>query len=93
MNPEIRARFHLERSDFTLDVNLTLPGHGVSAPFGHSGWKSTTCLRAMAGLERTPGGYFEVNGEVWQDESRGIFLPTHQRPLGMVFQDAAWFPT
>ena len=92
MNPEIRARFHLERSDFTLDVDLTLPGHGVSALFGHSGSGKTTCLRAMAGLERTPGGYFAVNGEVWQDESRGIFLPTHQRPLGMVFQDAGLFP-
>jgi molybdate transport system ATP-binding protein len=30
-----------------------------------------------------------VNGETWQDDAR--FMPTHQRPLGYVFQDARLF--
>ncbi|WP_027458712.1 molybdenum ABC transporter ATP-binding protein [Dechloromonas agitata] len=92
MSGQIEARFRLDRGDFRLDVDLALPGHGVSALFGHSGSGKTTCLRAMAGLLRTPGGYVALNGEIWQDEARGLFLPTHRRALGMVFQDAGLFP-
>ena len=87
----IRARFKLDYPGFTLDVDLDLPGHGVTALFGHSGSGKTTLLRAIAGLERVPGSYLAVNGDVWQDDEQGIFLPTHQRPLGYVFQEASLF--
>ena len=75
---------------FSLEADLALPGRGVSALFGHSGSGKTTLLRAIAGLERHPEGYLEVNGQVWQDQR--TFLPTHQRPLGYVFQEASLFP-
>ena len=88
----VRARFRLPRDGFTLDVDLTLPGRGVTALFGHSGSGKTTCLRAMAGLERAPGGFFSIGGETWQDEEKGLFLPTHRRALGYVFQEASLFP-
>ncbi|RQO37173.1 molybdenum ABC transporter ATP-binding protein [Herminiimonas sp. KBW02] len=89
---DIRARFNIAYSAFKLDVDLSLPGRGVSALFGPSGSGKTTCLRAMTGLERFPGSYLEVNGEVWQDDERNIFLPTYKRPLGYVFQEASLFP-
>ncbi|MBS1161690.1 MAG: Molybdate transporter, ATP-binding protein [Proteobacteria bacterium] len=92
MNSEIRARFRIDRQDFRLAVDLTLPGRGVSALFGHSGSGKTTCLRAMAGLERAADGYFAIGDEVWQDESRGLFMPPHRRSLGVVFQEASLFP-
>jgi len=92
VNTGIQARFHLGRGDFSLDVDLALPGRGITALFGHSGSGKTTCLRAMAGLERAPGGFFALGGEVWQDEARGIFVPPHRRPLGYVFQEASLFP-
>ncbi|MDP3538932.1 MAG: molybdenum ABC transporter ATP-binding protein [Azonexus sp.] len=92
MNSEIRAKFRVDRSDFQLDVDLTLPGRGVTALFGHSGSGKTTCLRAMAGLERAREGYFSIGDEVWQDESKGHFVPPHQRALGVVFQEASLFP-
>ena len=57
MSAEIQARFCLPRGDFRLDVDLCLPGHGISALFGHSGSGKTTCLRAMAGLERADAGH------------------------------------
>jgi len=85
----IRARFKLAYPGFALDVDLDLPGRGVTALFGHSGSGKTTCLRAIAGLERAPGGFLEVNGAIWQDAD--VFLPTHQRPLGYVFQEASLF--
>ena len=88
----IHARFRLERGDFRLDLDLELPGQGITALFGHSGSGKTTCLRAMAGLERAPGGFFSIGDDVWQDEQNGIFVPTHQRALGYVFQEASLFP-
>ncbi len=87
----IRMRFDIRRSGFAMQVRLDLPGRGVSALFGHSGSGKTTLLRAIAGLERHAGGYLEVNGEVWQDDAAGVFLPTHQRALGYVFQEASLF--
>ncbi len=91
MSADIHARFHIERGEFSLDVDLLLPGRGVTALFGPSGSGKTTVLRAMAGLERAPGGLFTIDGEAWQDEQRGIFVPTHRRALGYVFQEASLF--
>ncbi len=84
----IRAQFRLNHPGFTLDVDLDLPGSGVSAVFGQSGCGKTTLLRCIAGLERG-AGRLEVNGESWQDDAH--FVPTHRRPLGYVFQDARLF--
>ncbi|SAK58511.1 ABC transporter [Caballeronia catudaia] len=88
----IEARFIVEHGDFTLDLDLTLPGRGVTAIFGHSGSGKTTLLRCLAGLARPRVGKLVVNGEIWLDTERNIFLPTHKRPLGYVFQEASLFP-
>lgn len=90
----IQARFHLEWPGFALNVDLKLPARGVTALFGHSGSGKTTLLRCMAGLERAPRGRLVVNGDVWQDDgaNAGHWLPTHQRALGYVFQEASLFP-
>lgn len=85
----IDARFRLDWPGFSLDVDLTLPGRGVTALFGHSGSGKTTLLRCIAGLERAPQGRLAVNGEVWQDAGR--WVPTHKRPIGYVFQEASLF--
>ncbi|MDF9894072.1 UNVERIFIED_ORG: molybdate transport system ATP-binding protein [Pseudomonas vranovensis] len=87
----IHARLKLARDDFSLDVDLQLPGRGISALFGHSGSGKTTCLRCLAGLERAPEAYIEVNGEIWQDSRREHFVAPHQRPIGYVFQEASLF--
>ncbi len=87
----VRATFRIDRGDFQLEVDLTLPGRGVTALFGHSGSGKTTLLRAIAGLERAKLGLFSLGDTVWQDESRDIFVPTHLRALGYVFQEASLF--
>jgi len=87
----INALFKLNYGDFTLDVDLALPGTGVSVLFGHSGSGKTTLLRCIAGLEQAQQGYLEINGAVWQDSERKIFLSTYKRPLGYVFQEANLF--
>jgi molybdate transport system ATP-binding protein len=92
MSDGIVARFSIDFPGFSLGVDLRLPGSGVTALFGPSGSGKTTCLRAIAGLERPPGGYLSVNGEVWQDDAKRLFVPTHRRPLGYVFQEPSLFP-
>lgn len=86
----LRLQATVERGDFRLELDLSLPGEGVSALFGPSGSGKTTALRVLAGLERHPGVRVVVNGEVWQDGHR--FLPPHRRALGYVFQEASLFP-
>ncbi|NHN67713.1 molybdenum ABC transporter ATP-binding protein [Pseudomonas fluorescens] len=87
----IQARFQLDRGDFSFDLDVQLPGRGVTALYGQSGSGKTTCLRCIAGLERPARGFIEVNGQVWQDTDRGVFVPPHQRALGYVFQEASLF--
>jgi molybdate transport system ATP-binding protein len=88
----IEARLKIAYSGFSLDVDLHLPGRGVSALYGHSGSGKTTCLRCIAGLERAEQGFVQINDEIWQDSDNGIFVPPHKRALGYVFQEASLFP-
>jgi len=86
----IQARFRLGWPGFSLDVDLDLPGRGVTALFGPSGSGKTTLLRCIAGLERARDGRLRFKGELWQDGGR--WLPPHRRPIGYVFQEASLFP-
>jgi molybdate transport system ATP-binding protein len=86
----LEARFHATFGNFTLDVELRAPGRGVTAIVGPSGCGKSTLLRCIAGLERVANGYLHVNDEIWQQGR--TFVPTHQRALGYVFQEASLFP-
>lgn len=90
----IQARFQLGYdqsviSPFELDIDIDLPGQGITAIFGESGSGKTSLLRCIAGLEKTAFGCLNINGEHWQNSS--LFVPTHRRSLGYVFQEASLF--
>lgn len=91
MTTGVIAKFTLDYDAFTLDVDLSLPSSGITVLFGHSGSGKTTLLRCIAGLQRAPTGFLQINGTLWQDSARDIFIPTHQRALGYVFQEANLF--
>ncbi len=59
---------------------------------GPSGCGKTTTLRCIAGLERADAGRIEIGGKAVSDPSRRVFVPTHRRPIGMVFQSYAIWP-
>lgn len=88
----IHLRLELAYSPFALNVDLQVPGRGVTALYGHSGSGKTTCLRCIAGLERADRAFVQVNDEVWQDSDRQIFVPPYKRAVGYVFQEASLFP-
>ena len=92
MVSDAHIRLRLARAGFVLDVNLHLPGRGITVLFGPSGSGKTTLLRCVAGLERAgdaPDAHVTLGGVVWQDAASGVFVPTWQRALGYVFQEAS----
>jgi molybdate transport system ATP-binding protein len=88
MTSLIKAQLQLDRAGFKLNVELDIPGRGITVIFGPSGAGKTTLLRAIAGLEKCTGT-ISVAGDVWQDKT--LFLPPHKRALGYVFQEASLF--
>jgi iron(III) transport system ATP-binding protein len=62
------------------------------ALLGPSGCGKTTTLRCIAGLEPIDAGTIAIGGKVVSDPARGVFVPTHERAIGMVFQSYAIWP-
>ena len=87
----IHLQLDLARADFDVSVDLQLPAHGITVVYGPSGCGKTTLLRCVAGLEPSARGRVQVGHEIWQDDANKVRLPTHQRALGYVFQEASLF--
>lgn len=85
--PLLEARVRLDRGG-VIDFS-TEEFH--SALHGPSGIGKSTLLRVFAGLEPS-SGFVRFNGVVFQDDRNGIFIPSHQRRIGWVPQDALLFP-
>lgn len=88
MTLQVRAR--VQRGDFSLTINDTLPSNGITALFGRSGCGKTTLLRIIAGLEKLRDVDVSFNGEVWQAGRRRV--PVNRRRLGLVFQEPSLLP-
>ena len=80
----------LQRSHFNLSVHTALQTQGFTGIYGHSGAGKTTLLRWLAGLEKNTPGHLSFDDSVWQDDK--VFIPTQQRQIAYVFQDARLFP-
>ncbi|HEX7006822.1 MAG TPA: ABC transporter ATP-binding protein [Alphaproteobacteria bacterium] len=73
-------------------VSFRVPEGQCYALLGPSGCGKTTTLRCVAGLETASSGRIEIAGTVVSDLEAGIFVPVHERPIGMVFQSYAIWP-
>ena len=87
----IHLQLDIARADFVVSVDVQLPAHGITVIYGPSGCGKTTLLRCVAGLEPSARGVVQLGHEVWQDDTQGVNLHTHQRALGYVFQEASLF--
>ena len=68
-------------------VDLQVAPGEVVALLGASGSGKSSLLRAVAGLEPL------ASGSVWWDDDELTGVPTHKRGFGMMFQNAALFPS
>lgn len=75
--------------EFTLELEQTFPGRGITALFGPSGCGKSTLLRVIAGFERGAKGRVAWGDEVWLGPR--AWTPPHRRGVGYVFQDARLF--
>src|SRR5512145_1160347 len=73
-------------------ISFAIPDGLCFALLGPSGCGKTTTLRCVAGLETVSSGRIEIGGTVVSDAEAGIFVPVHERPIGMVFQSYAIWP-
>lgn len=89
---EVALRLEVARPGFALGLDERLPDPGVTVLFGASGSGKTTVLRCLAGLEASAEGRVVVGDQMWMDRAAGVEVPTHQRGVGYVFQEAALFP-
>ena len=74
------------------DVSFEVSEAQCYVLLGPSGCGKTTTLRCVAGLEHADSGKIEIAGQVVSDTARGIFVPVHERSIGMVFQSYAIWP-
>ena len=81
----------LARPEFELKVDLALPARGIAVLFGPVGIGQDHLAALCCGLERGQDSLVRIGGDCWQDDSREVFLPAWQRPLGYVFQEASLF--
>lgn len=82
---------HLQGA-FRLEAAFRFDAPGVTALFGHSGAGKSSIIHAIAGLVRPDEGRITVDGETLLDTAKDIFVPAHQRRMGVMFQDARLFP-
>lgn len=84
---DVRARI----GEFHLDARFTLPP-GLTVLFGPSGAGKTRLLRLIAGLDTPVDGSIRLDGTVFTAGAGSTPLPSHQRRIGMVFQQPYLLP-
>jgi ABC-type Fe3+/spermidine/putrescine transport system ATPase subunit len=74
------------------DLSLEILEGEVFTLLGPSGCGKTTTLRIIAGLEQPDRGRVLLRDKPIVSVDEGIYLPTHRRNMGMVFQSYAIWP-
>lgn len=79
-------------ADRHVDVEFSVSAGEVLAVLGPNGAGKSTVLHVIAGLLRPDHGTVRLGDRVLTDTAAGIDVPTHDRRVGLLLQDALLFP-
>ncbi len=75
-----------------LAIDLLLPSQGITGVMGPSGSGKSSLLRGLTGTLRADHALVRFRQTLWQDSASRFSLPTHQRGVALVVQEASLFP-
>jgi molybdate transport system ATP-binding protein len=76
---------------FHLDAAITADSGETIALVGPNGAGKTTLLRVLAGVVPLDRGRITLDEQVFDEPEQGIFVPSEQRSVGVVFQEYLLF--
>ncbi|MES2825678.1 MAG: ATP-binding cassette domain-containing protein [Pseudomonadota bacterium] len=80
-----------QRNGFYLQIN-TLLNAPITGIVGASGSGKSTLLAVIAGLLKPQQGHLVLGKQTLFHSSSNIFIPSHKRRIGLVFQDGQLLP-
>lgn len=87
------ALIQVRRSEsFALDIELSFPPGSTHALLGPNGAGKTTVVEAISGILALDSGRIELDGRILDQPQLGVFVPSEERRVGVVFQDYLLFP-
>jgi molybdate transport system ATP-binding protein len=81
----------ISQGSFQLEFAVSCETRAL-ALYGPSGSGKTSVLEVIAGMRRPRRGHVAIGGRVLFDAAAGVDVPTRQRRVGYVPQDALLFP-
>jgi molybdate transport system ATP-binding protein len=87
----LTAEVRLNRGGLALDAAIEARAGETVALVGRNGAGKTTLLLALAGLLPLEEGRVTLGEEVLEDPVAGIYVPTENRRVGLLFQDYLLF--
>ncbi|WP_260261878.1 molybdenum ABC transporter ATP-binding protein ModC [Vibrio intestinalis] len=89
---QIHIQYQQTLGDSSFNIDVSVPATGITAIFGRSGAGKTSLINVVAGLTTPKSGLVSINEHVLYCSNQEINLPTRQRKVGYVFQEARLFP-
>ncbi|NQZ32870.1 MAG: molybdenum ABC transporter ATP-binding protein ModC [Oceanospirillaceae bacterium] len=88
----MKIKLNAVLNEFELCIDTEIADSGICVIFGRSGSGKTSLINLIAGLETPISGVISHGDQCFYDSDKNINLPTHQRDIGYVFQQARLFP-
>ncbi|MCG9677243.1 molybdenum ABC transporter ATP-binding protein ModC [Vibrio sp. Isolate24] len=88
----ILIQFKQTLGEQLFDVDVSIPGKGITAIFGRSGAGKTSIIDVLAGLRAPDEGEIVVSNKTLYSFQAKLNIPAYKRQVGYVFQESRLFP-